>query len=635
MSKKLRKKLWRIVICLIAYIAVLSANKICEIKEVVFFEPATDKWLWAIPFLAVFIAISFDIIKNAVRSIVKGLILDENFLMVIASIGAFLIGSYSEGVAVMLFYQVGEWFQSYAVGKSRKSIKELMDIRPDYANVYRDGVSQTVDPDEVSIGETIIVNPGEKIPLDGVVIEGSSNIDTSSLTGESLPRFAQVDDEVISGCVNLSGVIKVSVTKEFQESTVNKILELMENATEKKAASENFIHRFALRYTPIVCLLALALAVLGPIITKQSFIPWLYRALEFLVISCPCALVISVPLGFFGGIGGAGRVGILVKGSSFIELLGEADIVAMDKTGTLTSGVFCIEKVTVNPAWSNGADEDARKKLLQIAAAVEKHSTHPIAQSIVASCDDMIGDERISDINETAGKGVSAVIDDIRYYVGNKKMLDDMHIDASEASNTAVYVSTEGEICGIIELRDEEKSDAAECVRGLKKAGVSRVVMLTGDAVETAKDIATRLGIDEYYAKLLPTDKVSIVEQLLSNLKKGKKLVFVGDGINDAPVLARADVGIAMGGLGSDAAIEAADVVLMTDEPSKLVTAMRISKRTLRIVRENIVFAIGVKILILILAACGVASMWAAVFADVGVAFIAILNALRAMKVKQ
>ncbi len=625
MSKKLKKGLFRIIICAVAFIAV----KLLEA-----FTPIADyKYVTLILYLAIYIGISHDIIKKACMNIIRGNMLDENFLMMIASIGAFFIGSYSEGVAVVLFYQTGEWFQSYAVGKSRNSIKELMSIRPDYAVVIRDGVEEEVDPDEVSTGETIIVRPGERIPLDGTVTEGITALDTMALTGESVPKDIVPGDDVISGCVNLSGLIKVNVTKEYSESTVSKILELVENATDKKAESENFISRFARYYTPSVVGAAVLLAVIPSIVTGQ-WLTWIYRALSFLVISCPCALVISIPLSFFGGIGGASREGILVKGSSYLEQLNKAEIIAMDKTGTLTKGVFGVDSVNVE---SDDISEDA---LLKVAAIAESYSSHPIAVSLVDTYIKKSGSDRdslkaaIEDIEEIAGHGIRAGIEGKEYFVGNAKLMKDkgISVSESESSGTIVYVSDGKKLLGHILLSDIVKDDAASAVAGLIKCGVKRIVMLTGDRKATAEAVAGKIGIKEYHSDLLPADKVQIVEDLFADKSENGRLIFVGDGINDAPVLARADIGIAMGGLGSDAAIEAADIVIMTDEPGKIAKAVAISRKTLKIVRENIVFAIGVKLLVLVLAAVGFATMWAAVFADVGVAFIAILNAMRALK---
>ena len=634
MSKKLKKKLARIIICLTAFIII----KVLE-EGLHVFDTGLGPYIMLALYLIVYIAISYDIIKNAALNTIHGSMLDENFLMVIASVGAFFIGSYSEGVAVMLFYQIGEWFQSYAVGKSRASIKELMDIRPDYAVVLRDGTESEVDPDEVSVGEIIVVKPGEKIPLDGIITEGISSLDTKALTGESLPRDVVAGNDVISGCINLSGLLHIEVTKEFSDSTVTKILELVESATDKKAESENFISRFARYYTPAVVGAAVLLAVI-PSLISGNWLTWIYRALSFLVISCPCALVISIPLSFFGGIGGAGRQGILVKGSSYLEQLDKAEIIAMDKTGTLTKGIFGVDSIHCTAA--DLSEDD----LLRIAATAESYSSHPIATSLVNEYLGRTGitaeelKSHIDNISELAGHGIEAVIDGIGYYIGNDDLMSDRGINLDSVANdtasgdvgTIVYIADHNRILGYILLSDIVKEDAADAVKGIKAAGVKRIVMLTGDRKATAEAVAARIGIDEYHSDLLPADKVDIVENLISERSADGKLIFVGDGINDAPVLARADIGIAMGGLGSDAAIEAADIVIMTDEPAKIAKAISISRRTLRIVKENIVFAIGIKLLILLLAAIGLASMWAAVFADVGVAFIAILNAMRALK---
>ncbi len=629
MSKKLKKGLIRIIICAVLFILIKIIEALTPLAEL--------KILLLILYLAVYVAISHDIIRNACMNIVHGNMLDENFLMMVASVGAFFIGSYSEGVAVILLYQIGEWFQSYAVGKSRNSIKELMNIRPDYAIVLRDNEEEEVDPDDVSVGETIIVKPGERIPLDGVIAEGTSSLDTMALTGESVPRDVATGDEVISGCVNLSGLLKITVSKEFGQSTVSKILELVENATDKKAESENFISKFARYYTPSVVGAAVLLAIIPSLITGE-WLTWIYRALSFLVISCPCALVISIPLSFFGGIGGAGREGILVKGSSFLEQLDKAEIIAMDKTGTLTKGKFGVDRICAM------TDEVSEDKLLRIAAAAESYSSHPIAVSIVEHYENMADanmDElksNIDDITELAGHGIEATIDSNKYYVGNDKLLKDRGLSeavkplALDTAGTIVYVADEHKVLGYIVLSDIIKPDSEMAVSSLMAAGIKRIVMLTGDRKATAEAVADKLNIKEYYSDLLPADKVDIVEKLYNDRSESGKLIFVGDGINDAPVLARADIGIAMGGLGSDAAIEAADIVIMTDEPAKIAKAVAISRKTLRIVRENIVFAIGVKLLVLLLAALGFATMWAAVFADVGVAFIAILNAMRALK---
>ena len=631
MTKKLKKRLYRIIAGAVCYAACMALEKLVPVSNNVLL----------IAFLVTYFIIGGDVLKGAAQNIIKGQIFDEKFLMVIATIGAFLSSQYPEAVAVMLFYQIGEWFQSYAVNKSRRSIKDLMDIRPDYANVYNEaGELVSVDPDEVSIGTTIVVKPGEKIPLDGEVIKGETSLDTMALTGESLPREIHTGDEVISGCINLSGVIEVKTSKEFGESTVAKILNLVENATAKKAEAENFISKFAKYYTPIVVFLAVALAIIPSIITG-AWGKWVYRALCFLVISCPCALVISIPLSFFGGIGAASKAGILVKGSNYLEALANAETIVMDKTGTLTKGQFAVTKIM--------AVNESEQRVLAYGAFAERLSTHPI--SIMAAYQQKNGDMTIMSSNEAveekAGFGVIARKDSGKIAVGNEKLMAHVLGADAWAACKEKYLAgekalSEGTIChvayndaywGFLLIEDQLKEDAADCVTGLKKAGM-RLVMLTGDQKGVADKVAGQLGITEYYAELLPGDKVDHVEKLLAEKSEKGKLIFVGDGINDAPVLARADIGIAMGGLGSDAAIEAADIVIMTDEPAKITTAMHISKETLKIVKQNIIFAIGVKVLVLILAALGVASMWWAVFADVGVAFIAILNAMRALKLK-
>lgn len=633
MTKKLKKRLYRIIAGAVCYAACMALEKLVPVSNNVLL----------IAFLVTYFIIGGDVLKGAAQNIIKGQIFDEKFLMVIATIGAFLSSQYPEAVAVMLFYQIGEWFQSYAVNKSRRSIKDLMDIRPDYANVYNDaGELVNVDPDEVSIGTTIVVKPGEKIPLDGEVIKGETSLDTMALTGESLPREIHTGDEVISGCINLSGVIEVKTSKEFGESTVAKILNLVENATAKKAEAENFISKFAKYYTPIVVFLAVALAIIPSVITG-AWGKWVYRALCFLVISCPCALVISIPLSFFGGIGAASKAGILVKGSNYLEALANAETIVMDKTGTLTKGQFAVTKIM--------AVNESEQRVLAYGAFAERLSTHPISKSIMAAYQQKNGDMTIMSSNEAveekAGFGVIARKDDGKIAVGNEKLMAHVLGADAWAACKERYLAgekalSEGTIChiayndaywGFLLIEDQLKEDAADCVTGLKKAGM-RLVMLTGDQKGVADKVAGQLGITEYYAELLPGDKVDHVEKLLAEKSEKGKLIFVGDGINDAPVLARADIGIAMGGLGSDAAIEAADIVIMTDEPAKITTAMHISKETLKIVKQNIIFAIGVKVLVLILAALGVASMWWAVFADVGVAFIAILNAMRALKLK-
>lgn len=579
-------------------------------------------------FLACYVVIGWDIVWKAITNILSGQVFDENFLMTIATIGALILGEHSEGVAVMLFYQVGEWFQSYAVSKSRKSIANLMDIRPDYANVERDGKLVQVDPEEVSIGNTIVVKPGERIPLDGIIINGVSALDTSALTGESMPREVAPGAEVISGCINQTGILSIRTTKEFGESTVAKILDLVENASDKKGKTENFITRFARYYTPAVVFAALALAILPPVITGQSFSIWIYRALTFLVISCPCALVISIPLSFFGGIGGASKIGVLVKGSNYLESLAHAEMVVFDKTGTLTKGSFAVSEI--HPV---GMDES---QLLELAAYAEDYSNHPISASIKKAYGKKIVQNRISDVQEIAGHGVQAIIDGMKVLAGNAKLMEREHIryQSSGAVGTVIYLACDGTYSGSIVIEDEIKQDAPSAIRQLKSSGIRKTVMLTGDADAVGQKVSGRLGLDQAYTELLPADKVDQVEALLRKKTEKGKLVFVGDGINDAPVLARADVGIAMGGLGSDAAIEAADVVLMTDEPSKIAAVMKIARKTIRIANQNIVFALGVKFLVLILGALGYANMWAAVFADVGVSVIAILNAIRAMRVK-
>lgn len=633
MTKKLKKRLYRIIAGAVCYAACMALEKLVPVSNNVLL----------IAFLVTYFIIGGDVLKGAAQNIIKGQIFDEKFLMVIATIGAFLSSQYPEAVAVMLFYQIGEWFQSYAVNKSRRSIKDLMDIRPDYANVYNEaGELVSVDPDEVSIGTTIVVKPGEKIPLDGEVIKGETSLDTMALTGESLPREIHTGDEVISGCINLSGVIEVKTSKEFGESTVAKILNLVENATAKKAEAENFISKFAKYYTPIVVFLAVALAIIPSVITG-AWGKWVYRALCFLVISCPCALVISIPLSFFGGIGAASKAGILVKGSNYLEALANAETIVMDKTGTLTKGQFAVTKIM--------AVNESEQRILAYGAFAERLSTHPISKSIMAAYQQKNGDMTIMSSNEAveekAGFGVIARKDGGKIAVGNEKLMAHVLGADAWAACKEKYLAgekalSEGTIChiayndaywGFLLIEDQLKEDAADCVTGLKKAGM-RFVMLTGDQKGVADKVAGQLGITEYYAELLPGDKVDHVEKLLAEKSEKGKLIFVGDGINDAPVLARADIGIAMGGLGSDAAIEAADIVIMTDEPAKITTAMHISKETLKIVKQNIIFAIGVKVLVLILAALGVASMWWAVFADVGVAFIAILNAMRALKLK-
>ncbi len=583
-------------------------------------------------FLISYAVIGYDILWKAVRGIFKGQVFDENFLMALATVGAFFVGEYPEGVAVMLFYQVGELFQSYAVNQSRKSIASLMDICPEYANVLRQEKIEIVDPEEVSVDELILIKPGEKIPLDGIVTDGTSTLDTSALTGESIPRTVLVGDSVISGCINLNGTLTVQVTKEYDDCTVTKILELVENASSRKANAENFITKFARYYTPAVVIAALLLAFLPPIfIQGESLSEWIYRALIFLVVSCPCALVISIPLGFFGGIGAASKQGILIKGSNYLELLAETELVVFDKTGTLTKGNFAVTKI--EPV-SMSAEE-----LLELTARVESYSNHPISNSICAAYEKQSGtkinSEKIS-IEEIAGHGIHAIIDGKQVYVGNEKLMKEFKIpyQKTDVVGTVVYTAVDKTFAGSIIISDQIKPDSARAIRGLKIAGVKKTVMLTGDADIVGQQVAKELSLDEVYTELLPADKVEKMEELLKEKSEKGKLAFVGDGINDAPVLARADIGIAMGGLGSDAAIEAADVVIMTDEPSKIVTAMEIAKRTLRIVKQNIVFALLVKAVVLILGAIGLSNMWEAVFADVGVSVIAIINSIRVLRTK-
>mgnify|MGYP000650259479 CR=1 FL=1 len=615
MTRKQKKQLTRIFLAAAIYAAALIL-------------PLTGAVQVAL-FLVGYVAAGGDIVLKAAKNISHGQVFDENFLMTVATIGALLLGEYSEGIAVMLFYQVGEWFQSYAVSKSRQSISSLMDIRPDYANVERDGQLVQVDPEEVAVGDSIMVKPGERIPLDGVVLTGTSTIDTSALTGESVPREVLEGDEVISGCINQSGMLTIRVSKEFGESTVAKILDLVENASDKKGRIENFITRFARYYTPVVVFAALALAILPPLITQQPFSTWIYRALTFLVISCPCALVISIPLSFFGGIGGASKIGVLVKGSNYLEALANTEVVVFDKTGTLTKGSFAVSEI--HPV---GMEE---AQLLELAAYAEDYSNHPISLSIKNAYGEKIDNSRVSDVQEIAGHGVQAVIDGKTILAGNTKLMEKEHIKytPSSAVGTVVYLACDGKYAGCIVIEDEIKADAPAAIKLLKSAGIRKTVMLTGDADAVGKKVAGQLHLDQVYTELLPADKVDRVEELLRQKSEKGKLVFVGDGINDAPVLSRADIGIAMGGLGSDAAIEAADVVLMDDQPSKIATAMRISKKTLRIVHQNIVFSLAVKGLMLLLGALGVTNMQAAIFADVGVMVLAVLNATRALRTKE
>ena len=612
----MKKRLWRIIIGA----AVLVAAAIINFN---------NEWLQIALFIISYIIVGGDVVKRAVKNIFKGQVFDENFLMSIATIGAFFIGEYPEGVAVMLFYQVGELFQSYAVGKSRKSIASLMDIRPDYANVKKGEELVKVDPDEVQIGDIIVIKAGEKIPLDGKVIEGSSMIDTSALTGESIPREVEVGSDILSGCININGVITAEVTKEFGESTVSKILDLVENASSKKSNSEQFITKFARYYTPVVVIIAVFLAIIPPlVIDGATFSDWIYRALAFLVVSCPCALVISIPLSFFGGIGGASKKGILVKGSNYLEALAETEIVVFDKTGTLTKGVFNVQEIHPEGV--------SKEELLELTAYVESYSNHPISLSLKRAYGKEIDNGRISDVEEISGHGVIATVDGKKVMAGNIKLMKMMDIPyfKGELIGTAVHVAVNNKYIGYIVIADEVKPDSAQAIKELKAANIKQIVMLTGDNKSVGSKVAKELGVDKVYAELLPADKVEKLEELFSQKSTKGKLAFVGDGINDAPVLARADIGIAMGGLGSDAAIEAADIVIMTDEPSKIATAMKISKKTLKIAHQNIVFAIGIKIIVLILSAFGITTMWAAIFADVGVTIIAVLNAFRALNVK-
>lgn len=664
MTKKLKKRLKRILLGAGIFILSVLIEKLI---------PFIGSFV-LIFYLLAYMVVGGDVVKKAVTNISRGQIFDENFLMLIATVGAFFVGEYPEAVAVMLFYQVGEWFQSFAVNNSRKSIKELMNIRPDYAVVLRDGREIEVDPDEVVQGEIILVKPGERVPLDGKIVKGNCSLDTMALTGESIPRDVALGDEVISGCINLNSVIEVEVTKEFAESTVTKILDLVENASSQKAVAEQFITRFARYYTPIVVILAAMLAII-PSLAAGDFTTWLYRALSFLVISCPCALVISVPLSFFGGIGGASKAGILIKGSNYLEILAQAETVVMDKTGTLTKGNFEVSEIVSKSndfsqkEQNNGCKESIRieEKILEFAAYAECYSNHPISKSLQRAYGKEIRKEEIISSEEKAGMGVVTKWNGNKIYAGNEKLMKWLveskgilitekseekmlvnndadtftiealfHVDeAGTICHIAIEADEKTEYLGYIVIADQIKEDAKAAIEGLKQAGIKRIVMLTGDALNTAQEVAKELGINEYHAELLPGDKVELTEKLLQEKRENNKLIFVGDGMNDAPVLARADIGIAMGGLGSDAAIEAADIVIMNDQLSKIATAMKISRKTLKIVKQNIVFAIGIKVFILLLAALGMASMWAAVFADVGVAFLAILNAMRAMKIEE
>lgn len=622
MNKKQKKVFTRIIIAAVLMV-VLSLLPI-------------DGWLKFVLFMIPYLVIGHDILLKAWKGILNRQVFDENFLMAVATIGAILLGDYKEGVAVMLFYQIGELFQSYAVGKSRRNISELMDIRPDYANIEKeDRTLEQVDPDEVEIGSVIVVQPGEKVPIDGVIEEGRTSLNTSALTGESLPREAGVGDEVISGCINMSGVLKIRTTKEFGESTVSKILDMVENASSKKSRSENFISKFAKYYTPAVCYGALALAILPPLVRllflgmTPEWGDWVMRALTFLVISCPCALVISIPLSFFAGIGGASNAGVLVKGSNYLETLSQTKYVVFDKTGTMTQGVF-----EVSGVHHSSMDTE---KLLEYAALAECHSSHPISKSLKKAYGKPLDPSRVTDVEEISGNGVTAKVDGVRVAAGNSKLMEKLGVDCMECHSvgTVVHMAVNGKYAGHILISDQIKPHAKEAIAALKKCGVKKTIMLTGDRREAARQVAEELGIDEVHSELLPGDKVAQVEKLLDEKGEKEKLAFVGDGINDAPVLSRADIGIAMGALGSDAAIEAADIVLMDDDPLKISKAIRISRKCLRIVYENIYFAIGVKVVCLILGALGIANMWAAIFADVGVMIIAVLNAIRALNVKK
>ncbi len=622
MTKKQKKALIRIIIS----VALVGLISLLPVKGYLRFG------MFMIPYLV----IGYDILRKAGKGIMNRQVFDENFLMAVATIGAIALGDYTEGAAVMIFYQIGELFQSYAVGKSRRNISELMDIRPDYANIRTEsGELEQVDPDEVEIGSIIVVQPGEKVPIDGIIVEGKSSLNTSALTGESLPRDAAAGDEIISGCINMTGVLEIKTTREFGESTVSKILDMVENASSRKSRSENFISKFAHYYTPIVCYLAAALAILPPLVSilflriAPNWGEWIFRALTFLVISCPCALVISIPLSFFAGIGGASRSGVLVKGSNYLETLAQTSCVVFDKTGTLTQGVFAV--ASVHPAGMTEAE------LLEYAALAESYSGHPISKSLQKAYGKSADQNRIGEVEEISGNGVKAVIDGKEVAVGNDKLMKKLGVSYEESNEigTIVHVAIDGKYAGNILISDQSKPTSAEAIKSLKKAGVCKTVMLTGDRRNVAEHVAKELGLTEYYAELLPADKVTSVEKLLAEQGSHDKLAFVGDGINDAPVLSRADIGIAMGAMGSDAAIEAADIVLMDDDPMKIVKAIKIARKCIRIVYENIYFAIGIKVICLILGALGIANMWAAIFADVGVMVIAVLNAIRALSVKK
>ena len=646
----MKKKGIKIIIALILFIFAMAIN----------FE---NVWINNGIFILSYIIVGFEILRKAVRNIFRGKVFDENFLMAIATIGAFAIGEFPEAVAVMLFYQIGELFQSYAVDKSRKSIASLMDIRPDYASAYRNGNLEKVDPDEVQIGETIVIKPGEKVPLDGRIIEGNTNLDTKALTGEALPREVGKGEDILSGCINLNGTIKVEVTKKFGESTVSKILDLVENASSKKSKSENFITKFARYYTPAVVIIAVVLAIVPPLIVKDAtFQEWIYRALSFLVVSCPCALVISVPLSFFGGIGGASKMGILVKGSNYLEALASTEIAVFDKTGTLTEGVFEVQKVEVaknddnfetksflqnNTEASTSLNNEVERtetqnykitqeELLKITAYAENYSNHPISVSVKKAYGKEIDESQIISSQELSGRGIEAQIGKQKVLVGNEKLMNEKKIEFTKCNDigTVLYIAIDGKYVGHILIADKIKADSQKAIEGLKRNNIKQIVMLTGDRKEVGEAVAKEIGINTVYTELLPDGKVAKVEELLKTKSEKGKVIFVGDGINDAPVLAISDIGVAMGGLGADSAIEAADVVIMTDEPSKIINAIQISKKTMKIVKENIIFAIAVKILVLILSALGISTMWQAVFADVGVSILAILNAIRILYTK-
>lgn len=615
MNKKMKKKLYKIIISGILFL-------------IAFLLRIDNKVVNNILFIISYIIVGKEILEKAFKNITRGKVFDENFLMTVATLGAFLIGEYPEAVAVMLFYQIGELFQSYAVDKSRKSVAALMDIRPDYANLLDDGKEIKINPEKVNMGDVIIIKPGEKIPIDGVVIEGNTSLNTFALTGETVPREVGKKDEVLSGSINNEGLIKVKTTKKFSDSTVSKILDLVENASSKKSNSENFISKFAKYYTPIVVVIALTLCIFPPIILNQKFTTWIYRGLSFLVVSCPCALVVSIPLSFFGGIGASSKIGVLIKGSNYLESLSKTETIICDKTGTLTEGVFEVQKI--EPV------DISEKELLKYAAYTEHFSNHPISMSLKKAYGKKIDSSKVTNTKEISGKGVIATIDNKEIIVGNEKILKDENIKyvKSEEVGTIIYIAIDKKFAGTIVISDKIKKDAKKAIRLFRKNNVKKIVMLTGDKENISKEVFDELKLDDYKAELLPQDKVEIVEQIIKEKTESKQVAFIGDGINDAPVLALSDIGIAMGGAGSDAAIEAADIVIMTDEPSKLADAMKISKKTMKIVKENIIFAITVKIVVLLLSALGLATMWAAVFADVGVSVIAILNALRILRVK-